>query len=237
MSAELRGAGQEGPPSPARRSLGQHRTSQRLGLGARKREAPDRYYFLGKKKKKATGRRVVLLAFTRSFTPRTGRVNLTLRRPGAPAPPGRGPPSPRSATREAGSRAGAPQVRRAQRWAGDRRARGGTRGWSGPELCEPRGCLRVRAGPRRPRPPARTGIVGVAGNVLWRGCAGAAREQLSPRSVTSEDALPLVRPHPLDSSPGARCQAPRGPCVFSLPWGGREVGGPGVVRSPLLASS
>lgn len=56
MSAELQGAGQEGPPSPARRSLGQHRTSQRLGLGARKREAPDRYYFLEKKKKKKSNR-------------------------------------------------------------------------------------------------------------------------------------------------------------------------------------
>lgn len=51
MSAVPRGAGQGGPPSPARRSLGQHRTSQRLGLGARKREAPD--IFLGKKKKKS----------------------------------------------------------------------------------------------------------------------------------------------------------------------------------------
>ncbi|CAI9154087.1 unnamed protein product [Rangifer tarandus platyrhynchus] len=72
---------------------------------------------------------------------------------------------------------------------------------------------------------------------VWRGCAGAAREQLSFRSVTSEDTLPLVRPHPSDPSPGARGQARRGRGGFSLPWGGRAVGGPGVVWSPLLASS
>ena len=169
MSAVPRGAGQGGPPSPARRSLGQHRTSQRLGLGARKREAPD--IFLGKKKKKKQQ------ADGWSFLPFPGPMSQgtdpwaphalegSTSPAGAPAPPGRGPPPPRSATGEAGSRAGAPQVRRRPRWAGDRRARGGTREWSGPELCEPRGWSRVRAGPRRPRPPAQTGIVGVAGNV------------------------------------------------------------------------
>lgn len=71
---------------------------------------------------------------------------------------------------------------------------------------------------------------------VWRGCAGAAREQLSSPSVTSEEALPLFLPYPPDPSPGARCQAPSRAVWLSLPWGGRTVGGPRDARSSLLAS-
>lgn len=106
---------------------------------------------------------------------------------------------------------------------GDRRgsSRRDYAGWSG-RLCEPRGWSKVRAGPRRPRPPAQSGIVGVAGNV-WRGCAGAAQAGFSSRSVTSEDALPSGSTPSIGPQPGSQCQGSR-PIGFSLPCrgGGRD---------------
>lgn len=126
---------------------------------------------------------------------------------GAPAPPGRGPPPPRSATGEAGSRAGAPQVRRRPRWAGDRRARGGTRAsgaaQSSASLEGGQGCELVPGGHAHQPKLGSWGSQGTCmERMCWRGPGTAFLSVGDLRGRAASGSTPSIGPQPESPVPG-----------------------------------